>query len=145
MVITLFISNSLTLLDHSENNETSTVDGNLQIIESNLDQYMRHKQITEQHKLYDTNLYDYLSFLNTTNNPNQQQPNTTSSFNAQSNMPFSYFSLGYKFCKWNNNGDRQLLSVINACNQLLLFDCTNLNRENVSGCQKLSANINLDG
>ena len=106
---------------------------------------MRHKQITEQHKLYDTNLYDYLSFLNTTNNPNQQQPNTTSSFNAQSNMPFSYFSLGYKFCKWNNNGDRQLLSVINACNQLLLFDCTNLNRENVSGCQKLSANINLDG
>lgn len=96
---------------------------------------MRHKQITEQHRLYDTALHDYLSFLNLVNNPNQQPITTMSSFNIQSNLPFSYFSLGYKYCKWNNNSNFQLLSVINACNQLLLFDCTNLNGENISGEQ----------
>lgn len=95
------------------------------MIESNLEQYLNCKHFVDQTKLFDTDIFDYLSFLNPINNPNQNQDGK----NPANKSLFSYFYYGFKYCKWNRNPDLNLLCVITACNQLLLFDCTFLTNE----------------
>jgi hypothetical protein len=92
------------------------------VIESNLDQYLKNKHFIDQIKLFDPDMFDYLSFLNPITNPNQEAKN-----NPANKTLFSYFYYGFKYCKWNQNSNLHLLTVITACNQLLLFDCTLLN------------------
>ena len=106
----------------------------MQIADSNMEQYLRHKQLIEQHKMYDLHLYDYLSYLNPVNNPNQVQPTAPTA-----TMPFSHFHFGYKYCCFNTGPNADLLCAITACNQLLLFDCTRLSyghRANVAGAAR---------
>lgn len=117
------------MMDVSLDDSLPSIDGHIKIIECNVDQYLRHKQIIDQHKIYDTNLYHYLSYLNPVNNPNQHQ--TPVHPNAATNLPFSYFTYGFKYCKWNDRSYFQLLCVINACNQLFLFNLTNHKKANM--------------
>ncbi len=111
----------------TETVELSTIDAHLKIVESNIDQYLRHKQLIEQHNIYDANLYDYLSFLNPINYQNQQIASNTAN-TPNSNLPLNYFNYGFKYCKWNKNSSLHLICAINACNQLFVFNCTNLNK-----------------
>ena len=106
-------------------NEQNSLTQQYQIVESNLDQYLKHKLLLDQHKLYDSSLHDYLSFLNPVTNNNQvHQPPQGSISHA--NFSFNYFHFGYKYCKWNKGLSLEILCAINSCNQLLLFDCSNL-------------------
>ena len=49
----------------------------------------------------------------------------------QSNLS-SVFESGFKYVKWNSNLDISLLCAITNCNQLILFDCSQLTAENTS-------------
>jgi len=118
---------------------------NLQIADSNMEQYLRHKQLIEQHKMYDMHLYDYLSYLNPVNNPNQVAP-----ANPTTTLPFSHFHFGYKYCCFNTGLKTDLLCAITTCNQLLLFECTRLsyghrgNVTNVARVKEERSNDDVD-
>jgi hypothetical protein len=106
-----------------------------------LDQYLKNKHFIDQIKLFDTDLFDYLSFLNPIMNPNQNQ---NAKNNPTNKTLFSYFYYGFKYCKWNHNSNLNLLTVITACNQLILFDCTLLNVDNRDNTIPVNANEQED-
>ena len=69
-----------------------------------------HQNLTEQTKLFNSDLYECLSYLNPTSN--QQEANTEDS-NTDLNS--------YKACKWNSNKNINLIYVLSNFSSISIF------------------------
>ncbi|CAF0974565.1 unnamed protein product [Brachionus calyciflorus] len=85
--------------------------------EENNDEFNTHKILYDQIKLFDLDLYQFLSFLNPFSSGTAQENNLQDSF---------------KLCKWNLSHKLQILFALTEYNQAFLFDCTKIQYDNTS-------------